>query len=200
MPYTLERAERSMAATAAMDGPVVGEVWTITVVDAEAPERIVGDLAVELRWAGRTGFFGYTFHPDHWGRGYATEAAQALVHYLFTDIGVSRIESSLHPDNSPSARVLEACGMIFEGLTRNSFWVGDECSDDMLYGMTRADWKAWRDRPRRRPGRVELAPVNDANRLAVDALVTHKSQERFVSTMQGNFRDALLPPVRDGAP
>ena len=199
MPYTRERAEKSMARTAAMDGPVVGEGWTITVVDADAPERIVGDLAVALRWGGRSGFFGYTFHPDHWGRGYATEAAQALVRYLFTDVGVSRIESSLHPDNQPSARVLEACGLTFEGLTRESFWVGDECSDDMLYGMTYSDWDAWCNRPRHRPRRVELVPVTADNRRAVGDLVTHKSQERFVSPMLGNFRDALVPPSIDGA-
>ena len=199
MPYTRERAEKSMARTATMDGPVVGEGWTITVVDADAPERIVGDLAVALRWGGRSGFFGYTFHPDHWGRGYATEAAQALVRYLFTDVGVSRIESSLHPDNPPSARVLEACGLTFEGLTRQSFWVGDECSDDMLYGMTYSDWDAWCNRPRHRPRRVELVPVTADNRRAVGDLVTHKSQERFVSPMLGNFRDALVPPSIDGA-
>lgn len=200
MPYTPERAEKSMARSAAMDGPVDGAGWTITVVDAAAPDRILGDVIVELRWGGRSGYFGYTFHPDHWGRGYATEAAGALVHYLFTGIGVRRIESSLHPDNPSSARVLEACGLIFEGMTRSSFWVGDKCSDDMLYGMTRADWDAWCDRPRHRPGRVELVPVTETNRLAVGALATHKSQERFVSNMLGNFRDALLPPLWNGAP
>ena len=200
MPYTRERAEKSMARTAAMDGPEVDQGWTITVVDAEAPDSILGDLSVQLRWDGRTGYFGYTFHPDHWGRGYATEAARALVHYLFTEIGVSRIESSLHPANLPSARVLEACGMTFEGQTHQSFWVGDECSDDMLYGMTRADWDVWCNRPRDRPGHVRLVPVTADNRLAVGALATHKSQERFVSTMLGNFRDALVPPVRNGAP
>ncbi len=200
MPYTRERAAASMARTAAMDGPVDGAGWTITVVDATAPDRILGDLSVELRWGGRTGYFGYTFHPDHWGRGYATEAAQALITYLFTDVGVGRIESSLHPDNPPSARVLEACGLIFEGQTRQSFWVGDECSDDMLYGMTRSDWDAWCRRPRHRPARVELAPMATDNRRAVGDLVTHKSQERFVSPMLGNFRDALAPPSRHGAP
>jgi RimJ/RimL family protein N-acetyltransferase len=199
MPYTRERAEKTMARAAAMDGPVVDEGWTITVVDAVAPERILGDLSVELRWSGRTGYFGYTFHPDHWGRGYATEASEALVHYLFTEVGVGRIESSLHPDNPPSARVLEACGLIFEGQTRQSFWVGDECSDDVLYGMTRAGWDAWRHRPRHRPRRVELAPVTADNRRAVGALVTHQSQERFVPPMLENFRDALAPPRVDGA-
>ena len=197
MPYTRERAETSMANVAAMDGPIDGAGWTITVVDAEAPDRILGDLYVGIRWGGRCGVIGFTFHPVHWGRGYATEAAQALVRYLFTDFGVSRVESSLHPDNPPSARVLEACGLIFEGLTRQSFWVGDECSDDMLYGMTRADWETWCNRPRHRPDRVELVPITADNRRAVGDLVTHKSQERFVSPMLGNFRDALGAAVAE---
>jgi diamine N-acetyltransferase len=88
--------------------------------------------------------------------------------------------------------------MIFEGLTRQSFWVGDECSDDMLYGMTRSDWEAWCGRPRHRPDRVQLVPVTGENRRPVGNLVTHKSQENFVSPMLGNFRDALAPPSLDG--
>ncbi len=200
MPYTRERAEESTARAAAMDGPVDGQGWAVTVVSAAAPEQILGDLYIELRWGGRSGMFGYTFHPDHWGRGYATEAAQAVVRYLFTDIGVGRVESSLHPDNHPSARVLEACGMLFEGLTRESFWVGDELSDDMLYGMTRADWDEWRNRPRHRPERVELVPVTADNSRVVGALATHRSQQRFVSPMLGNFRDALLPPSLNDVP
>ena len=199
MPYTMERAERSTAKSAAMEGPAVGQGWTITVVDAQAPDRILGDVIVELRWGGRSGFFGYTLHPDHWGHGYATEASQALVRYLFTDVGVSRNESSLHPENAPSARVLEACGLIFEGQTRESFWVGDECSDDMLYGMTRGDWDAWCQRPRDRPSNVGLVPVTASNVVAVGDLVTHKSEERFVSPMLVNFRDVLAPQTLDGA-
>lgn len=200
LPYTLEQAERMTAKAAAMDGPVDGSGWSLTVVLAEDPDCIVGDLYVELRWGGRSGYIGYTFHPDHWGRGYASEAAEALVRHLFDDVGVGRIESSLHPDNVASSRVLESCGMIFEGLTRRSFWVGEECSDDMLYGMTRADWDAWTGRPRNRPDRVELVPVSAENAREVAALTTHKSQERFVSPMLGNLRDALTPPSPDGAP
>lgn len=199
MPFTRERAEQRMAEVAAMDGPVDGKWWSLTVVDAAAPERILGDLAVRVTWGGRGAHIGYTFHPDYWGLGYATEAAQAMVRYLFTDFGVSRVESSLHPDNPSSARVTEACGLIFEGLTRQSFWVGDECSDDMLYGMIRSDWEAWCNRPRHRPDRVELVPVTADNRRAVGDLVTHKSQERFVSPMLGNFREALLPPLLNRA-
>ncbi len=199
MPYTRERAEISTAAGVAKSEIDEGGL-NLTVVDAAWPDRILGDVYAGLRWGGRVGHIGYTFHPDYWGYGYATEACVAVVKHMFTDLGVSRIESALHPDNPPSARVLEACGMVFEGWTRESFWVGDECSDDMLYGMRRADWDAWCSRPRHRPTTVDLVPVTYENRLAVGDLVTHKSQERFVSPMLGNFRDVLTPPMSHGAP
>lgn len=198
MPYTRERAEKSTARCVEMGGPAVDATWNATVVDADDPERILGDLALEMRWEGRVGYFGYTFHPDYWGRGYATEASQALMRYLFHDLGVTRVESELDPRNAPSARVLEACGLLFEGLTRESFWVGDECSSNMLYGMTRADWDAWINRPRSRPDHVELVPVTPENSIAVGRIATHKTQERFVPPMGENFRDALVPPERDG--
>ena len=198
MPYTRELAEAHTAKVAAMDGPTDGTGWSVTVVDAEVPDRILGDVYVELKWGGRCGYIGYTFHPDTWGRGYATEAAAAIIDHLFTDIGVSRVETSLHPDNVASARVLEACGLVFEGQTRQSFWVGDDCTDDMLYGTTRADWDNWRTRTQRRPDRVELVLVSADNRFAVGDLVTHRSQERFVPPMLDNFRDVLAPPATDG--
>jgi RimJ/RimL family protein N-acetyltransferase len=200
LPYSRQEADKRMAAAAAMDGPADGEWWSVTVVDSEQPDVILGDLAVGITWGGRTAEIGYTFHPDHWGNGYATEAAQAIVRYLFEDFGVGRIEGSLHPDNPPSARVLEACGMMFEGLTRQSFWVGDDCSDDVLYGMTVDDWTSWCNRPRHRPERVELVEVAADNRRAVANLVTHKSQERFVAPMLGNLREVVAPPELDGAP
>lgn len=199
LPYTREQADTSVAKCVAMDGPANDEGWNLTVVDANAPDRIMGDVYIGIRWGGRSAEIGYTFHPDYWGRGYATEAAQAVVRYLFDVVGVSRAEASLHPDNPPSARVLEACGMTFEGLTRQSFWVGDECSDDMFYGMTRADSDAWCNRSRHRPDHVALVPITADNQRAVAELATHKSQERFVAPMLRNFRDALVPPTHNGA-
>lgn len=198
LPYTLERAEQAVSRLAEMDGPEDGSGWSLTVTDAARPDRIMGDVFIGIKWEGRTAEVGYTFHPDFWGRGYATEATEATIEWLFNQFGVSRIEASAHPDNPSSHRVMEACGLVFEGLTRQSFWVGQECSDDILYGMTKADWEAWNNRSRHRPERVELVPVTTDNRRTVAKLATHKSQERFVATMAINFCDALVPPVYDG--
>ena len=194
MPYSRERAQRSVERSieVAAQWPNDHRTWNPTVVDAEHPELILGDLAVELRWDGRVGYFGYTFHPDSWGRGYATEASLALLNHLFDDVGIVRIESSLDPVNIASARVLEACGLLFEGHTIQSFWVGEERSDDMLYGATRAEWERWRDRPRHRAARVRLVPLTAENADAVSAIRAHKSQERFAPPPGGIFREALL--------
>ncbi|MEZ5340886.1 MAG: hypothetical protein R2706_05415 [Acidimicrobiales bacterium] len=55
MPYPRERAAKQMADVVAMDGPEDGKGWSVTVVGATEPDRILGDLYVGLRWGGRSG-------------------------------------------------------------------------------------------------------------------------------------------------
>ena len=99
-----------------------------------------------------------------------------------------------------SAMVLERVGMLFEGHTKSSFWLGDDNSDDWIYGMTRGAWEVWRDRPRQRPVIVRLVEIDADSMSDVRRLTTHKSQERFVSPVASSYGDALLPEVIDGAP
>lgn len=183
----------------AKSGPEDGKWWTGTVV-LNTTDEVVGDVVVNLTWEGRSAEIGYTFDSRHWGQGYAVEAADALVSFLFSELGVSRVSGTLHPDNLASAMVLERVGLLFEGHTRGSFWVGDENSDDWIYGMTGSDWDAWRERPRDRPEEVELVPVTPDNAWDLYKLRTHKSQERFVATMADSYADALFPDVENGAP
>jgi RimJ/RimL family protein N-acetyltransferase/GNAT superfamily N-acetyltransferase len=187
----LERAEATVAQTMALDGPADGEWWMVTVADSDDTE-VFGDLVVHLTWEGRTAEIGYTFARSAWGHGYAVEAATALVAYLFETLGVTRVEASLHPDNTASAMVLERIGMLFEGHTRSSFWLGDDNSDDWLYGMTRDDWESWRDRPRRRPESVELVEITDEILPQVLRLATHRSQQRFVAPVVTSLAEALI--------
>ncbi len=199
LPYPRERVDQIAGELAAMDGPVNDEWWMATIADPDTGE-VFGDLALHLTSEGRTAEVGYTLAAAHWGKGYATEALEALVAYLFETLDVTRACGMLHPDNRASAVVLERTGFLFEGHTRLSFWVGDDNSDDHIYGMIRADWEAWRSRPRRPPEQVRLLPVTLENNAEVFRLRTHKTQEAFVATMAGSFADALFPEVFDGGP
>ncbi len=198
LPWPRASAEMMVADSMAMGGPLDGEWWMLTVVD-QAGGVTVGDLALHLSNGGRTAEIGYTFASAQWGRGYAVEAVEALVAWLFEHQGVSRVAGMLHPANHPSAMVLERSGFVLEGHTRLSFWLGDDNSDDLIYGLTRVGWEEWQARPRYRPDEVRLVEITADSQLAVSALRTHASQERFVSPVRRSFADTLFPPVENGA-
>ena len=61
----------------------------------------------------------YHVHRDHWGRGFATEAARACRDYGFAHLGVSRLVSIIRPENLASRRVAEKNGLtIWKEVTR----------------------------------------------------------------------------------
>lgn len=199
VPVPLERVEAEIDRAATLGGPTPGKWWMMTVAD-DADTTVLGDLVVHLDDDAHTAEVGYTFARSSWGRGYATEALDALDAHLFEVVGVTRVEAKLHPGNPASAMVLERVGMQFEGHMKLSFWLGDDNSDDWIYAMTRADWEVWRDRPRHRPGDVRLVEITADTMHPVRRLTTHKSQERFVAPVASSFGDALFPEVIDGAP
>ena len=170
---------------------------TITIATGDA-ERVIGDLAIHPTWGGRSVEIGYTLSNEAWGRGYASEAVAALVARLFEDSAISRIQAMLHPDNVASARVLEGTGFLYEGRTRLSYWVGEDNSDDLIYGLTRSDWSAWNSRSLHGPAEVKLIEINSDNLAEVRQLATHKSQERFVAPVDKSFANALFPELLNG--
>lgn len=58
----------------------------------------------------------YHFIPQFWGKGYATEAAQACLAYGFGKLNAAKIIATLNPENGASARVLEKIGMKYKGF------------------------------------------------------------------------------------
>ena len=123
-----------------------------------------------------------------------------MVDYLFETLGVTRAFATPHPMNIPSAIVLERTGFVYEGHTRNSFWLGDENSDDLIYGQTPEDHAAWKNRKRHPVGNVILVPVDHSNDRAVCKLSTHWTQRELVAPMEGSFADALVPEIYNGHP
>lgn len=59
---------------------------------------------------------GWHLHPDSWGIGYATEAAQAVVDHVAAR-GITRLVAVTHPDNMPSRAVCDRLGMRSLGLS-----------------------------------------------------------------------------------
>ncbi len=62
---------------------------------------------------------GFAFLPEHWGKGYATEAGAASIEHAARDFGARRIIAITSPGNLASIRVLERLGFAFEAMTRH---------------------------------------------------------------------------------
>ncbi len=193
-PYPESAARSVLEDSIAMGGPASDEWWMLTIASPDDTE-IYGDLALKLEWDGRAAEVGYSLAKQHWGNGFGSEALHRLLEWLFEVQKVTRVHASLHPDNIRSAMLLERCGFVFEGHTKNSFWVGDENSDDWNYGLTPELWQAWRDRPTSDPVNVELREIDPQMIRPLGRLAVHHSQERFVSPVVVSLAQAGFPPV-----
>ena len=102
-PYGLEDAETFLAKPREATAPK----FLILSHDAEYP-CIVGSVAL---WPeGDAHEFGYWLTPTVWGRGYATEAGQAVVAMARHALGLKRLHAGHFVDNPASGRVLTKLG------------------------------------------------------------------------------------------
>lgn len=197
LPYPRERAERLVAALADREDVVPGKGTQLAI---DLGGELIGDIFVEVDEQGGIAEIGFTLRRTHQGKGYAGEAVSAVVDDLVDRVGVHRIIAQLSPENDASARLLERLGMTFESLTRRSFWWRGTWDDNLLYSMSAEERLSWRDRPRTAPEQVRLVELTPANFRQYQALRTHRSQERFVATMDHSFGDALFPEPEQGHP
>lgn len=56
---------------------------------------------------------GFHLRPEHWGRGFATESARAVIAHAFDSLGARGLFAGHHPDNLASRMVLEKLGFNF---------------------------------------------------------------------------------------
>jgi RimJ/RimL family protein N-acetyltransferase len=117
---TREEALASIARRRAVDNPIHG-IWAITV---PADNRLVGNLLLKPipLSAGETSDgpsdveIGWHLHPDARGRGYATEAAEAVLDDAFSR-GLAKVLAVTHPDNHASKAVCRRLDMTHRGRT-----------------------------------------------------------------------------------
>jgi RimJ/RimL family protein N-acetyltransferase len=88
---------------------------------------------------------GWRLAHEHWGRGYATEAARAALAYGFTSLDLDEIVSFTVPANRRSRGVMERLGMSHEpagDFDHPALPAGDPLRRHVLYRLTRETWRA----------------------------------------------------------
>jgi RimJ/RimL family protein N-acetyltransferase len=166
-PFTLEdvpivarlAADRDIASTTILIPHPYAEAhaenWIKTHEAAFAAAHSM-DLAICDRSAGRVmGAIGLTFQPQHdraemgywvgkpfWGRGFATEAAAAILAHAFAVLLYNRVSAYHFTRNPASGRVLRKIGMRHEGVWRGHIKKWGVYEDCEVYGILRAEWES----------------------------------------------------------
>lgn len=87
----------------------------------------------------RRGEIWYKIHPDQWGKGYATEAANLVLDFSFNELNLHRVQAGCAVDNLGSIKVLEKIGMIREGRGRQILPLSSGWSDNFEYAILDTD-------------------------------------------------------------
>lgn len=86
----------------------------------------------------------YLLHPAQHGRGYASEAASAVIDFAFGPLGLHRVWADCDPRNTASCRVAERLGMTLEGRLRENYRLKGEWCSTAVYAILEHEWAARR--------------------------------------------------------
>ena len=135
-PYPAGEAERFIAACRASDD----RVWAI---ERQAEPGLIGVIGIDGP-AGKESL-GYWLGVPYWGRGYAGEAAGAVVDRAFSQAGIETLASGAFDGNAASLRVQERLGFR---VTGERMLRCEALDTDLLHidtALDRARWKAPRE-------------------------------------------------------
>lgn len=118
---------------------VPGDVLSLAV---EHEGALIGDLMLRMKDGEppATAEIGWVFNPTYADRGFATEAASALIDLGFEHYRLHRIFAMLDPRNDASTRLCERLGMTREAHHRRDFWTKGEWTDTYVYAVLVEEW------------------------------------------------------------
>lgn len=115
--------------------------WFQLAIRLASSGALVGDIGVHFLVAeSRQAEIGFTIAPLHQRHGYATEAVQAVIGYLFRPLDKHRVIASVDPRNEPSMALLRRVGMRQEAHFKQSLWFKGEWVDDVVFAVLKSEW------------------------------------------------------------
>ena len=111
-PYPPGSAERFIYA--AREANASGRDLTLVLTPFKGRRDVIGSISLESRGADRL-TLGFALAPEAWGKGFATEAARAMVKTGFELTSAIEIIANVMTENPASRRVLEKCGFVLSG-------------------------------------------------------------------------------------
>jgi RimJ/RimL family protein N-acetyltransferase len=136
-PYPPGESERFIFA--ARQANAAGQDLILAIASNRGKREPFGMISVESRRQERL-TLGYALAPEVWGKGYATEAAQAIVEASFLFTEAVEIMATARVENLASRRVLEKCGFVHLGRGREGAPARGGMVEVDRFSLQRAVW------------------------------------------------------------
>ncbi len=153
-PYPPGSAERFIYA--AREGNASGRDLTLVMTPWKGRRDVVGSISLETRGADRL-TLGFALAPEAWGRGLATEAAEAMIDAGFALSAAIEILASVRVENGASRRVLEKCDFAFAGTGLQGAPARGAMVESHSFRLGRQVWEQENARRRAAPARLDHA-------------------------------------------
>ena len=100
---------------------------------------LIGHIVFHKYFGEHTYEIGWVFNPKFHNKGFASEAALAVLKFGFEKMRLHRIIATCQPENTPSYRVMEKIGMRREGYFKKCIPHGNEWWDEYYYAILREE-------------------------------------------------------------
>ena len=140
-------AARLLDAQAGLEPNVPGTWFQLAIVVA-ATGLVVGDCGLHCRQEDpRDMEVGIALAPAHQGRGYATEAIECLLGFVFGSLGKHRVAAVTDAENRPAASLFRRLGFRREAHLVEHVWFKGAWGSEFVFALLRREWE--QDRARR---------------------------------------------------
>jgi RimJ/RimL family protein N-acetyltransferase len=144
-----DEAEAAAFIAAQAQQPFDAPGWQQRAIRRRDDGELLGDCGLRLpESTDEEAEFGVSLKPVQQRRGYAREAAAALIEQAFRTYGCRRIVASVDPRNAASLALCRSLGMRQEAHHRERFYLRGEWVDDVIFALLVREWPALKDAAR----------------------------------------------------
>ncbi len=111
------------------------------VIVAKDDFRLVGEIVYfHMNMLNRAAELGYLIAPEERGNGFAREALQLIIRYLFLDMNLNKVSAQTASFNKPSIKLLESLEFKLDGTLRQHHYYKGDLYDDLVYSLLRFEY------------------------------------------------------------
>lgn len=155
-------------------GYVKSDCYTWAIVPEDFGEPI-GFIAASAYRAINAVKIDFGIGRQWWHKGLTSEALSAIIEFFFEEVGANRIYSTHDPRNPNSGRVMEKCGMKYEGILRQTRYRKGEYSDRATYSILADEYFS-----RQSNTTVDVHPIDTETRPMVTEFLTNYWSGTFI--------------------